>query len=74
LHDSLGDYAHVSSVRCQKICEGPVCATLVEGQLMWFEDVAGEAVRTELRQLATDGVVTKRLLKRVVNKRHNKLR
>jgi hypothetical protein len=74
LGDSLDEYAHVSNVRCQKICNGPVCGTLVSGQLVWFEDVAGEAVRAELRQLATDGVFAKRLLKRVVKKRNNKLR
>jgi hypothetical protein len=74
LNDDLDQYAHVSSVRCQKICSGPVCATLVSGQLVWFADVSGKTVRADLQHLTIDGTISKRLTKRIAKKRNNRIR
>jgi len=70
---ALEGHASVREVRCQKICDGPVCGLAVGGSLEWFEAVDDERSRSALLDLI-DGKLQRPLEKRRVKKRRNRLR
>lgn len=74
LLDSLDGVAEVERVRCQKICDGPVAGTEVDGTLEWFEELDSKKLREALVELLGGGMARRRLLKQRVGKRQGKLR
>jgi len=73
LLEALEGHASVREVRCQKVCDGPVCGVAVGGALEWFGSVDDEKTRSALLELI-DGRLQRPLEKRRVKKRRNKLR
>ncbi|MCB9779647.1 MAG: hypothetical protein H6742_13870 [Alphaproteobacteria bacterium] len=71
--DSSG-VARVREVRCQKICEGPVCGLVIDDELAWFEQVSGKKLRRAVVALLEGGEADRALDKRRVDKRAGKLR
>ena len=71
---ALDGLAKVERVRCQKICDGPVAGTEIDGTLEWFEELDSRKLRDALRELLEKGKPPKRLQKRRVSKRRGKLR
>ena len=61
-------------VRCQKICNGPVCGLKLEGRVEWFEEVDSPKSLDALRALIEQGKLKKPLRKRHVSKRSGELR
>lgn len=79
LVDAAGPHARVVEVRCQKICDGPVCGLKVDDALHWFEEVEGKKARKAVvavlrRSGTTEEALPKALRKRLVDKRTGKLR
>ncbi len=64
----------VRPVRCQKVCKGPVVGLRVDGELLWFREVASEKSRQALSRLVLDGTLAKPLRKRRSARRSGKLR
>lgn len=71
---SLDGVARLRRVKCQKICEGPVAGTQVDGALEWFEALDTGKRRAALRRLLETGEVGRRLKRRRVAKRRGKLK
>jgi len=74
LKQAISSEAKVQTVKCQKICHGPVAGTFVDGTLTWFEKVDSAKQREALLRLLQTGRITKSLSKRVFKKRSGKLR
>jgi len=74
LCDDLVGHAVVCEVRCQKICNGPVCGTALNGTLTWFSEVDGRRARDDVRRVIGGAKVTKRLRRRIATKRSGRLR
>ncbi|MEE2900827.1 MAG: hypothetical protein VYC39_00780 [Myxococcota bacterium] len=74
LKQTISSEANVQTVKCQKICHGPVAGTFVDGKLTWFEKVDSAKQREALLHLLQTGRITKPLTKRVYKKRSGKLR
>lgn len=74
LCDDLDGYASVREVRCQKICDGPVCGTALNGTLIWFAEVDGPRARQDLREVIGGAKITKRLRRRIAAKRSGRMR
>lgn len=71
----LEDVAEVETVRCQKVCTGPVVGLEVDGRLQWFARVRKPKTRKALRRLLrAGGPVPDRLAGRRVAKRAGRLR
>lgn len=71
---ALGPGVSVVEVGCQKICEGPVVGTKVDGRLEWFERVDSDKSRSALARLVEGAELKKPLLKRHVPKRSGRIR
>lgn len=74
LLEALEGVARVERVRCQKICDGPVAGTEVDGTLEWFEELDSRKRREALIALLEEGELRRRLAKRRVGKRRGRLR
>lgn len=61
-------------MECQKICDGPVVGTKVEGHLEWFARVDSPKSREALKVLVNEGILGKPLENRRKSKRSGKLR
>ncbi len=70
----LDAYALVCEVRCQKICDGPVCGTALNATLTWFAEVDGRRAREDLREVIGGAKITKRLRRRIAAKRSGRMR
>ncbi len=60
--------ANVKTVRCQKVCEGPVAGLLVKGRMEWFGRLKGSKQLVAIASLAgtaSPGKVPKGLRKRM---------
>lgn len=61
-------HASVKTVRCQKVCEGPVAGISIRGKLEWFERMKGKKALTAMAALTNTSSpkkVPKQLRKRV---------
>lgn len=74
LCEDLDGYAMVREVRCQKICDGPVCAIVLKGTLIWFAEVDGRRAREDLHDVMGGAKITKRLRRRIATKRSGRMR
>ncbi len=74
LLDALADVARVRIAGCQKVCQGPVAGTEVDGRLEWFGDLSSDKTRRALVKLIRKGRVGKRLEKRRAKKRSGRRR
>jgi len=70
--DELG--ADVSRVGCQKVCQGPVIGTRLEGSWQWFERMDSRKALEALEDFVRDGRLRKPLAKRLNSKRAGKRR
>ena len=61
LVEAVGDDAKVVSVRCQKICKGPVIGLRSEGTLEWFSRVHGKELRDAVIRSLRKGRMVKAL-------------
>lgn len=63
--------ATVKTVRCQKVCEGPVCGIRVDGRMEWFEKMDGTK---QLKALAclTEQMPPKKVPKALKKRRSRK--
>jgi hypothetical protein len=52
---SLCKVADVRLVRCQKVCEGTVVATELNGKLQWFERVDSPKICVAMKKLVATG-------------------
>jgi (2Fe-2S) ferredoxin len=66
--------AEVETVKCQKICKGPVVGLEVGGELEWFRKMDSDKARRRLVKLLTTGEMKKALQKRRVGSRSGKKR
>lgn len=60
--------ASIKTVRCQKVCEGPVAGISIRGKLEWFERMKGKKALTAMAALtnvSSPKKVPKQLRKRV---------
>jgi (2Fe-2S) ferredoxin len=74
LEDLLDDRGITwKTVRCQKICSGPVLGLVAEGKLQWFEKLRGKDARKALERYLDRGRLDA-LWKRRVKKRAGKRR
>ncbi len=72
---AMDEAGQVQTVRCQKICSGPVAGVAIDGRLEWFERVRGRKSRQALvRLVRTGGPLPDRLRSRRVPKRAGSLR
>lgn len=75
LRQRLGEVAEVCEVRCQRICDGPVIGTEVDGSLEWFERMRSKKVQRHVVEwLAGTGTFRRSLRKRRVAKRSGRRR
>jgi len=66
--------ADVARVGCQKVCEGPVVGTTIDGEVHWFESMDTKKSLKALAELVETGRLTKPLAKRIDRRRTGKLR
>lgn len=75
-HDEVIDYlakhtnAHIKTVRCQKVCEGPVAGLKVDGRMEWFEEMDGKPQLKALACLAAQRPPSK--MPKILKKRRSK--
>jgi (2Fe-2S) ferredoxin len=75
LADCLTPVADVEEVRCQRVCDGPVVGTEVDGTLEWFRRMDSDKARRHLVALVAEGARLKKpLARRHVRKRSGVLR
>jgi len=75
LRDCLATVAELTDVRCQRVCDGPVVGTDVDGSLEWFKRMDSEKAQRHLVDLvAGSGRLRRSLKKRRVAKRAGHLR
>jgi (2Fe-2S) ferredoxin len=75
LRDCLGPVADLADVRCQRVCDGPVVGTHVNGSLEWFKRMDSDKAQRHLVELvAGERPLRKSLEKRRVPKRAGSLR
>ena len=75
LRQRLGEVAEVYEVRCQRICDGPVIGTEVDGSLEWFERMRSKKVQRHVVEwLSGTGTFRRSLRKRRVAKRSGRRR
>ena len=75
LRQRLGEVAEVCEVRCQRICDGPVIGTEVDGSLEWFERMRSKKVQRHVVEWLTGtGTFRRSLRKRRVAKRSGRRR
>jgi hypothetical protein len=75
LRERLDQVAEVCEVRCQRICEGPVIGTEVDGVLEWFERLRSKKVQRHVVEWLTGaGKFRRSLRKRRVGKRAGRRR
>lgn len=70
--DDLG--VEVTTVKCQRLCDGPVVGCDVDGRLEWFERVRGRTAVAAFAVLVRTGQVPHPLRKRRSKKRSGRLR
>ncbi|MEM1023049.1 MAG: hypothetical protein AAGD10_09795 [Myxococcota bacterium] len=71
---AAGPKTHPVSVKCQKICKGPVVGVKLGGQVEWFKEVDSPKSLHALARMVSKGVLVKPLEKRRVPKRSGALR
>jgi hypothetical protein len=74
LRKDLKPCSDLREVRCQKICDGPVCGFDIDGVLTWLAELDSERTRCEVTQAVQTGELTRRLRRRAVAKRQGQLR
>ena len=75
LRQRLDEVAEVCEVRCQRICDGPVIGTEVDGSLEWFERMRSKKVQRHVVEWLTgNGTFRRSLRKRRVAKRSGRRR
>jgi len=74
LKKTVSAEAKIKTVKCQKICEGPVAGTLIDGNVVWFERITTAKHREALLRLLQTGKVNKLLKKHECKKRSGKIR
>ncbi len=70
----LEGVARIKRVKCQKICDGPVVGTKVDGTLEWFDEIDSRKRRLALLDLLRTGDMGWRLRKRRNEKRRGRRR
>ena len=74
LKQTISSEANVQTVKCQKICDGPVAGVSVDGTLQWFEELDSRKRTDAFLSVVRTGEVPAKLKKRCVAKRKGKLR
>jgi len=74
LRKTLASEAKIKTVKCQKICDGPVAGVMLDGDITWFERLGSAKHRESLLRLLQTGKANKTLKKHVNKKRAGKLR
>lgn len=64
----------VTRVGCQKVCDGPVVGTLIDGEWQWFERMDSKKALQALAEFVDDERLGKPLAKRINQKRAGKRR
>ena len=75
LRECLSPVADLADVRCQRVCDGPVVGTKVNGSLEWFKRMDSDKAQRHLVELVAGQRPLRRSLeKRRVPKRAGSLR
>jgi hypothetical protein len=74
LYECLDPVACVEEVRCQRVCEGPLVGTQVDGTIEWFCRMDSEKALHNLVAGIAGGELRKPLRKRHVEERSGRLR
>lgn len=74
LFAELEGVSRIKRVKCQKICDGPVVGTKVDGVLEWFDKIDSRKRRIALLELLRTGEMGRRLTKRRIEKRRGRRR
>ncbi|MCO4770519.1 MAG: hypothetical protein KDA24_10860 [Deltaproteobacteria bacterium] len=74
LRKALDAVAVEVSVKCQKVCKGPVVGLEVDGELQWFASVRGKKARGAVLKYVDTGKLGSDLKGRRHKKRTGKLR
>jgi hypothetical protein len=74
LKNTLTSGCKIETVKCQKICSGPVVGCELDGAWTWFEKVRKSEDRKAVLRVIEDQQLSPRARKRRVKKRTGKLR
>ena len=74
LYKCLDSVACLEDCRCQRVCEGPLVGTEIDGQMEWFCRMDSEKAVTNLVEVLAGGEFRKALEKRHVEDRSGRMR